>query len=178
MGVQEERAVAKVLRSRWLVQGPRVAEFEASVSRFSGAGHAVALSSCTSALYLCLRASGIGPGDDVLVPGCTFVATANSVVHTGATPVFADIDLDTFNLSPEAVAKTLDERYRRRGGKLVNRSTGGVLRLLMVVHQFGLAADLGRLSAIARRNGVKILEDAACALGTQYRSKHVGRVGR
>src|SRR5439155_6201022 len=111
-GIQEERAVCKVLRSRWLVQGPRVAEFESSVRRHAGAKHAVAVSSCTSALSLCMTSLGLGPGDDVLVPGFTFVATANSVVHAGANPVFADIELDTFNLSPEAVEKTLERRYR------------------------------------------------------------------
>jgi perosamine synthetase len=177
MGVEEERAVCKVLRSRWLVQGPRVAEFESAVRRFAKAGHAVAVSSCTSALHLCLHAAGAGPEDDILVPGFTFVATANSVVHAGANPVFADIDLDTFNISPRAVTETLERRYRLRGRRLVNRSSGRVLRFLLVVHQFGRAADMDSLGRIARRYGLKILEDAACALGTRYRSRHVGQVG-
>lgn len=177
LGIQEERAVCKVLRTRWLVQGPRVAEFEGSVRRFAQAKHAVAVSSCTSALYLCLRALGVGPGDDVLVPAFTFVATANSVVHAGANPVFGDIDLDTFNVSPKAVEETLERRYRRRGRQLRNRSTGRVLRLIIVVHQFGLAADMDALGKIARRFGLKLLEDAACALGTKYRKRHVGQHG-
>jgi dTDP-4-amino-4,6-dideoxygalactose transaminase len=120
---------------------------------------------------------GIGPEDDVLVPGFTFVATANSVVHAGANPVFADIDLGTFNLSPRSVAETLERRYQRRGRHLRNRASGRVLRLIIVVHQFGLAADMEGLGRIARRFGLKILEDAACALGTRYRTRHVGQSG-
>jgi dTDP-4-amino-4,6-dideoxygalactose transaminase len=177
LGPQEERAVCEVLRTRWLVQGPRVAAFEESVRRFAGVKHAVALSSCTSALYLCLRAAGIGPEDDVIVPAFTFVATANSVVHAGAEPVFSDIDLATFNLSPNALAQTLERCYQRRGRRLRNRSTGRTLRLLLVVHQFGLAAEMDALRRIARRFDVKILEDAACALGTRSGGRHVGRTG-
>jgi dTDP-4-amino-4,6-dideoxygalactose transaminase len=174
MGAQEERAVRNVLRSRWLVQGPRVAEFEESIRRYARAGHAVAVSSCTSALHLCYHALGMGPLDDVLVPAFTFVATANSVVEAGANPVFADVDLETFNLSPAAVEATIERHYRRRGGRLRHRQTGRSLRLIVAVHQFGLAADLGALRGIARRFGLRILEDAACALGTTYGSTHVG----
>jgi len=177
LGVEEERAVCKVLRSRWLVQGPRVADFERSVGRFAGARYAVAVSSCTSALSLCMTSMGLGPKDDVLVPGFTFVATANSVVHAGANPVFADIELDTFNLSPEAVEETIERRYRRRGRLLRNLSTDRVLRLILVVHQFGLAADMKSLGRLARRHGLKILEDAACALGTRHGNRHVGDFG-
>jgi dTDP-4-amino-4,6-dideoxygalactose transaminase len=177
LGAREERAVCKVLRTRWLVQGPRVAEFEGSIRQYAGAKHAVAVSSCTSALYLCLRAAGVGPEDDVIVPAFTFVATANSVVHAGAEPVFSDIDPLTFNLSPRALAGTLERRYRRRGGRLRNRVTGRTLRLLIVVHQFGLAAEMDALGRVARRFDLEILEDAACALGTRYRGRHVGLAG-
>lgn len=177
IGKEELAAVLKVLRSRWLVQGPRVAEFEASISRFTRIPHAVALSSCTSALYLCLRALGADAHDEVVVPAFTFVATANAVVHVGSVPVFADIDPATFNVSAASVASRLERDYARREGVLRNRRTGRRLRFLVVVHQFGLAAPMDELRGIARANGLEILEDAACALGTRYRNRHVGTFG-
>jgi len=177
MGHGELEAVRQVLRSGWLVQGPRVAEFEALVSRFTALPHAVAVSSCTSALYHCLRILGVGSGDDVLVPAFTFVATANSVVHAGGTPVFVDIDLATFNISRNAVESRVRQLYTRRAGVLRNRKTGRGLRYMLVVHQFGLSADMAALGSFARDNRIVVVEDAACAFGTHFRGRHVGSFG-
>src|SRR5258708_33749093 len=99
-GDEEERALTAALRSGWVSQGPRVAEFERKFAEYVGAPHAVAVSSCTAALHLALVAAGIGPGDEVLCPSLSFIATANAIVHPGATPVFVDLDCSIFNLDP------------------------------------------------------------------------------
>jgi dTDP-4-amino-4,6-dideoxygalactose transaminase len=161
LGEPEQRAVLEVLRSGWLVQGPKVAQFENAVAAYVGARHAVATSSCTTALHLALLLHDIGPGDEVIVPSFTFIATANAVVYTGATPVFADIDPHTYNLDPDAVAAAITPRTRA----------------IMPVHQLGLAADMDRLHAIARRHRLVVLEDAAPAIGATYKGRRVGGLG-
>lgn len=160
-GPEEEAAVLAVLRSGWVAQGPKVAEFEQAFARYVGARHAVATTSCTTALHLAVIAMGIGPGDEVIVPAFTWISTANVVGYVGATPVFADIDLETFNLDP-ASAKA----------KITSRT-----RAIIPVHLFGLSADMDPILALARRHNLKVIEDAACGLGARYRGRHVGTFG-
>jgi len=157
----EERAVVEVLRSGWVVQGPKVAAFERVVANYVGVPHAIATSSCTTALHLALVLLDIGPGDEVIVPSFTFIATANVVCYTGATPVFVDIDPQTYNLDPNRLETAVTPRTKA----------------IMPVHQIGLAADMDRLNAIANRYGLAVIEDAAPALGATYKGKRVGGLG-
>lgn len=161
LGEPEERAVLSVLRSGWLVQGPKAAEFERDVAAYVGAAHAVATSSCTTALHLALLIHDIGPGDEVIVPSFTFIATANAVAYTGATPVFVDIDPHTYNIDPAAVAAAITPRTKA----------------IMPVHQLGLAADMDALAAIAERHHLVLIEDAAPAIGARYRGRRIGGLG-
>jgi perosamine synthetase len=160
-GAEEERALVETLRSGWVTQGPRVAEFERRFAERVGAREAVAVSSCTTALFLSLHVLGIGPGDEVVVPSLSFIASANAIVHCGGTPVFADVDPATLNLAPASVEEALSPRTRA----------------ILVVHQLGLPADLDPIEACARRVGVPIVEDAACAVGSRYRGRPVGGSG-
>lgn len=157
----EARAVADVLRSGWVVQGPRVREFEERFAAFTGIDHAVACTSCTTGLHLALLCEDIGPGDEVIVPSFTWVATANAVKYCGATPVLADIDLATFNLTRATVEARVTPRTRA----------------VLAVHLFGLSAPMDELRDLCVERGLTLLEDAACALGTLYRGEHVGAMG-
>jgi len=159
-GDAEARAVADVLKSGWVVQGPKVEEFESLVAARVGAAHGVATTSCTTALHLALVASGIRPGDEVICPSYSFIATANSVMYTGATPVFAEIEADTWNIDPADVARRVTSKTRA----------------ILAVHQVGLAADLDRLKDAAPK-GVPVIEDAACAIGSLYKGRPVGSSG-
>jgi perosamine synthetase len=158
LGAEEEAAAAAVLRSGWLTQGPKVAEFERAVAAYCGAARGVAVSNCTTALHLALLALGIGPGDEVVVPSLSFIATANAVRHCGAEPVFAEVQPRTYNLDPEAAEAAIGPRTRA----------------VLVVHQIGLPADLERFHEIGLRRGVHVVEDAACALGSAYRGQPIG----
>jgi len=154
----EGAAVAEVVASGWVSQGPRVREFEAAFASRVGAVDAVATTSCTTALQLALYVTGVGPGDEVIVPSLSFIATANSVWQCGATPVFADIDPCTYNLDPLAAERAITPRTRA----------------IMPVHQVGLPADMDEFLELGRRHGVAIVEDAACAIGATYRDRPVG----
>jgi len=155
---EEEEAVIEVIRSGWVSQGARVAAFEEAVASYVGARYAVATSSCTTALHLALLYCGIGPGDEVIVPSFTFIATANAVLHSGAKPVFVDIDRRTYNLDPAKVEEAVSPRTRA----------------IIPVDQIGLPADLDAIQDIARRHGLHVVEDAAPAIGARYRGERVG----
>lgn len=159
IGAEEEQAVVDVLRSGWVTQGPRVAEFEARFSKYIGCDYSVAVSSCTTALHLSLLAIGAGPGDEVICPSLSFIATANAIVHTGATPVFSDIDLDTYNLDPRRIEEAISPRTKA----------------ILVVHQVGLPAAMDELSAVAAKHGLAVIEDAACAIGSRYDRALIGK---
>jgi dTDP-4-amino-4,6-dideoxygalactose transaminase len=159
-GDAEARAVADVLASGWVTQGPKVAEFERVVAARVGAAHAVATTSCTTALHLALLAAGVGPGDEVICPSYSFIATANAVLYSGATPVFADIDAQTWNLDPSDVESRVTSKTRA----------------VLAVHQVGLAADLRALEATLRP-GISMIEDAACAIGSTYHGRPIGSHG-
>lgn len=156
-------AVADVLRTGFLVQGPKVREFEEVWSAYIGVKHTVALPNCTSALYLCLVAMGIRPDDEVAVTTYSWPTTANVIRLVGAKPVFVEIDPRTFNMDPSALESVLDSHPK--------------IRAVMPVHTFGGSADIRNICAISDRRGVPVIEDAACALGTQQDGKYAGSFG-
>jgi dTDP-4-amino-4,6-dideoxygalactose transaminase len=158
LGEEEAQAAADAVRSGWVAQGPRVAEFERSFSALVGAGHGVAVSSCTAALHLALIALGVGRGDEVIVPSLSFIATANAVRYVGATPIFADVDIETGNVS----VATLDEVRTPRTAAII------------AVHQGGLPFDVRALRGAAAGWGVPLVEDAACAAGSTAYGAPVG----
>ena len=161
IGPEELEAIRKPLESGWLVQGPYVKEFEEKFSRFTGAAHSIAATSCTTALHLCVAALGLKRGDEVIVPAFTWVSTANVVEYMGARPVFCDVDLATFNID-----------VARMESLITDRTVG-----IIPVHLFGLCADMDPIMAIAKRHGLWVLEDAACALGALIEGKHAGTFG-
>lgn len=159
----EKELIIKPLETGWVVQGPYVSEFERLFTSFTGAAHAQASSNCTTALHLGLEALGIGAGDKVVVPAFTYVASANSVEYTGASVVFCDIDLETFNINIEKLEA------------LLQKDTS--IKAIMPVHLFGLCADMPAIMALAKRYGAKVVEDAACAFDSWIDDKHAGTFG-
>ncbi len=158
LGEEEAAAAAEAIRSGWVAQGPRVAEFEARFAAQVGVPHAVAVSSCTTALHLSMHLLGVGPGDEVVVPSFSFIATANCVVYTGATPVFADVELEDGNLSVASVQRVVTRRTRA----------------VVVVHQGGTPADVQPLRRWCDGRGIALVEDAACAAGSRVHGAPVG----
>ncbi|HJR69803.1 MAG TPA: DegT/DnrJ/EryC1/StrS family aminotransferase, partial [Gammaproteobacteria bacterium] len=173
-----EAAIREVCEEQRFVLGPRVAELEAKVATYSQTKHGLGVSSGTDALLVALMALDLGPGDEVVTSPFTFFATAGVVARLGARPFFCDIDPDTFNLDPAAVRTALAERCERRGDRLVNRATGGVIKALLPVHLYGQMADLDAFQKIAREHRLAIVEDAAQAIGaTLADGRRAGSVG-
>lgn len=158
-GEEEWQSVREPLVSGWLTQGPKVAAFEKAFSERHRVRHALATTSCTTALHLILAAMDIGPGDEVIVPAFTWVATANVILYCGATPVLADVERTTFNINPAEIARRITPRTRA----------------IIAVHLFGLCADIGAIRAAAP--GIPIIEDAACAAGSSYKGTPAGALG-
>ncbi len=174
---EEAEEAAAALASGWVAQGPRVAEFEKMVAAHEGIAFGVATTNCTTALHLCMVASGFGPGTDVIVPSYTFVATPNSVEYTGATAILTDVDPHTFNIDPIALEELLAEKYELRDGQTFNRASGNRLAGIVPVNLFGLCADIPAINAIAARYGLKVIEDSACAFGAKIGDIHEGGFG-
>jgi len=158
LGEPEWMAVRRVIESGWVTQGPRVAEFEQALAAMCGAAHGVAVSSCTTALHLALLCVGVEPGDEVIAPSMSFIATANAIVHTGATPVFAEVDPETFNLDVDDTRRRISSRTKA----------------ILLVHQLGLPADIDAFRTLAGEHGLKLVEDAACAIGSRYHGRPIG----
>lgn len=159
-GEEEWQAAREPIMSGWLTQGPKVAAFEKNFAARHSVKHALATTSCTTALHLALAALNIGPGDEVIVPSFTWIATANVVLYCGATPVLADVDRTTFNIDAADVARKLTPRTKA----------------VIAVHLFGLCADIDALRAVLPA-GMPIIEDAACAAGASYKGRAAGGLG-
>jgi dTDP-4-amino-4,6-dideoxygalactose transaminase len=157
----EIEEVVKSLRAAWLGTGPKVAAFEKLVAEYKGVSHSVALSSCTAGLHLSCLALGLQPGDEVIVPAMTFCAAINAVIHAGALPVLADIEKDTFNLDPESVRRKVSPRTKA----------------IMPVHFAGRACNMDALTSLARAHDLRIIEDCAHAIETEYRGQKAGTIG-
>ncbi len=161
IGEAEKQAVLEVLESGMLVQGPRVAALEEAFARVCGTRYAVATSSGTTALHLALLAHGIGPGDEVITTPFTFIASANSILYTGARPVFVDVEEDTFNINPALIEAAITPRTKA----------------ILPVHLYGYPCDMEAIMGLARRHGLVVVEDAAQAVGADYKGKPVGSFG-
>ena len=161
LGEEEIAEVVDTLRSRWIGTGPKAQRFEAAFREYIGCQHATAVSSCTAALHLSLVVAGVGPGDEVITSPMTFASTANVIIHQGATPVFADIDLQTLNIDPARIEEQITARTRA----------------IIPVHFGGLPCDMDAILNIARRHDLVVIEDAAHAVGTRYRGRMVGTLG-
>jgi dTDP-4-amino-4,6-dideoxygalactose transaminase len=174
-------AIDQVCASQHFILGDHVRALEEEIARYCAASAGIGVSSGTDALLLALMALGIGVGDEVITSPFTFFATAGTIARTGARPVFCDIDPVTFNLSPAAVQTFIDDHCAVGEEGLINRATGGRIKALMPVHLYGQSADMDPLMAIARRHGLKVIEDAAQAIGTEYkngvRAGTIGDVG-
>lgn len=154
----EAESAYKTILSGWVSQGPKVKEFEKKFARYVGAKHAVAVSSCTTALHLALIVTEVKPGDEVICPSMSFIATANSILYTGAKPVFADIDAESYNINPNHCEKLITPKTKA----------------ILIVHQIGIPADINGFKKLSKKYHLKLIEDAACAIGSEYKNKKIG----
>jgi dTDP-4-amino-4,6-dideoxygalactose transaminase len=181
LAAEIQAVIARVCASQAFILGPAVKELEANVAAYSQCQYGIGVSSGTDALLLALMALEIGPGDEVITTPFTFFATAGTIARTGARPLFCDIDPVSFNLSGKSVAAAIAQHCERRGRELINRSTGGRVKALMPVHLYGQTAEMGPLMELAREYGLRVIEDAAQAIGAadanQKRACSFGDVG-
>ncbi len=174
---KDYEAVKEVLCSGWLTQGPKVKQFEDAFASYVGSGYSCAVSSCTAALHLALLAVGVKPGDAVITVSHSFIATANSIKYCGAEPVFVDIDLGTFNMSMDALRKCLYKDCKTHNGQLFYNSRR--ISAILLVHQMGMPCDLGSILRLARKFNIPIVEDAACAIGSEIKiGLHWEKIGK
>ncbi len=173
-----EAAIERVCASQAFILGPEVKALERSVAEYSSCRHGIGVSSGTDALLVALMALEVGPGDEVITSPYTFFATGGTIARVGARPLFCDVDPVTFNLAPEAVRSVIAERCETRGGVLRHRATGGRVKALMPVHLYGQMADMAALQEIAREHSLRIIEDAAQAIGAEDAShRRAGSIG-
>jgi perosamine synthetase len=156
--VDEAQSAYDTVISGWVTQGPRVEEFENKFAAYVGSAHAVAVSSCTTALHLAMIVAGVGPEDEVICPSMSYIATSNSIIYTGATPVFAEVTPYTYNM---------DVKHTE---SLITPKTKAIL----IVHQIGMPADIDAFRELCRRKNLHLIEDAACAIGSMYKDKKIG----
>jgi len=154
----EAQAAYDTILTGWITQGPRVAEFEEKFAAYTGAKYAVAVSNCTTALHLAMIVAGIGPGDEVICPSMSYIATANSIKYVGATPVFAEINPANYNLDVVDTAKKITSKTKA----------------ILLVHQIGMPADIDAFKDLAAKHNLKLIEDAACAAGSSYKGAKIG----
>ncbi len=159
--LEELEEIKKVLDSGWVSQGPKVKEFEEKIASYLGVKYAIAVTNCTAALHLALLSSGIKKGDEVLVADFTFPATGHSVLYCGARPVFIDVKLDTYNIDTELIEEKITDKTKA----------------IIPVHTFGQPAEMDKIIKISKDHNLKVIEDAACALGAKYNDKNAGAIG-
>ena len=157
LGKEEADAAHSTTLSGWVTQGPKVAEFEDNFSAFVGSEYAVAVSNCTTALHLSMIVSGIGEGDEVICPSMSFIATANSIQYVGAKPVFAEVN-EEYNLDINDIKSKITEKTKA----------------ILLVHQIGMPADIEAFQQLCKEKGLSLIEDAACAIGSEYKGKKIG----
>ena len=162
LGADDEASVLETMRSGWLTTGPKTKAFEKALADYVGAEHCVAVNSCTAALHLALEAVGVGAGDEVITSPITFASTANVIVHRGATPVFVDVEPDTFNIDARRVRRAITPQTKA----------------VIPVDLFGQACDMDAIMAIAQRHDLAVIEDAAHAIGAEYQGQRIGGVGQ
>ncbi len=155
---KEAKAAYDTILTGWITQGPRVAEFEQKFAAYTGARYAVAVSNCTTALHLAMIVSGVGPGDEVICPSMSYIATANAIKYTGASPMFAEINPANYNLDINDTAKKINPKTKA----------------ILLVHQIGMPADIDAFKELAEKHNLKLIEDAACAAGSSYKGAKIG----
>ena len=155
---EDAKAAYDTILTGWITQGPRVQEFEEQFAAYTGARHAVAVSNCTTGLHLAMIVAGVSAGDEVICPSMSYIASANSIVYVGATPVFAEVDPTTYNLDVEDVRLRITPKTKA----------------ILLVHQIGMPADIDAFRALCDAHGLILIEDAACAAGSSYKGKKIG----